>query len=107
MDSGLGHADDATLYLEIKFKGFSGEGELVSRKASSLGLVRIDFELDCDGPCVFTMYEVSILSFSPCMRYYIVCCVFFYPNLLDFSMARIGDPALRDFPFGGKSRVLQ
>ena len=58
MDSGLGHSDDVTMYFEVKSVGFAGERGLVSRTASAVGSVRIDFELDCDGPCVFTMYEV-------------------------------------------------
>ena len=37
----------------------------MSRTASSLGMVRIDFELDCDGPCYFSMYEVNyVLVYS-------------------------------------------
>ena len=31
----------------------------MSRTASAVGKVRIDFELDCDGPCVFIMFTVS------------------------------------------------
>jgi hypothetical protein len=58
LDSGLGHSDDVTMYFEVKSVGFAGKRGLVSRTASAVGSVRIDFELDCDGPCVFTMYEV-------------------------------------------------
>lgn len=57
LDSAMGHADDAILYFEIITKGFAGENGLVSRIASTVGMVQIDFELDCDGPCVFSMYE--------------------------------------------------
>ena len=65
LDSGLGHADDVRLSFKIITKGFAGEGGLVSRTASRLGMVRIDFELDCDGPCYFSMYEVNyVLVYS-------------------------------------------
>ena len=60
MDSALGHSDDISMYFEVKTAGFSGEQGLVSRTASAVGKVRIDFELDCDGPCIFVMYEVIL-----------------------------------------------
>jgi hypothetical protein len=58
-ESGLGHSDDVALYFEVTTKGFAGERGLESRTASAVGNVRIDFELDCDGPCTFVMYEVN------------------------------------------------
>ena len=52
----------------------------MSRTASSFGMVRIDFELDCDGPCYFSMYEVNymswyihkLLQFTPILFYTIL-----------------------------------
>lgn len=61
LDSALGHSDDVVMYFEIKTKGFAGERGLISRTASAVGTVRIDFELDCDGPCDFVMFEVSLI----------------------------------------------
>ena len=31
----------------------------MSRTASAVGHVRIEFELDCEGPCLFEMFAVS------------------------------------------------
>ena len=47
------------MYFEVTTEGFAGERGLESRTASAVGKVRIDFELDCDGPCVFVMLEVN------------------------------------------------
>ncbi|XP_046841225.1 endosome/lysosome-associated apoptosis and autophagy regulator family member 2-like [Xenia sp. Carnegie-2017] len=57
IDSGFGHSDDVSLDLEVKTAGFAGDRGLVSRIATEVGSVTIDFEMDCEGSCEFTMFE--------------------------------------------------
>lgn len=61
IDSGFGHSDDVNLDLEVETAGFAGNRGLVSRIATEVGSVTIDFEMDCEGSCEFTMFEVSLI----------------------------------------------
>ena len=54
LSSGYGHADEARLLLFLGTDGFK-----TSKLDPTLGTVTFEFEINCEGPCHLSFYQVS------------------------------------------------